>query len=54
MYRDHFYRGGAALMGAIAGIDQSLWDIKGEALGVPIEHLVNAEAGTLRKQSKHA
>ena len=40
MYRSHFYRGGAILMSAIAGIDQALWDIKGKALGVPVHELL--------------
>jgi galactonate dehydratase len=40
MYRGGFYRGGAILMSAIAGIDQALWDIKGKALGVPVYQLL--------------
>jgi galactonate dehydratase len=40
MYRGSFYRGGAILMSAIAGIDQALWDIKGKALGVPVWQLL--------------
>src|SRR5437867_9014774 len=40
MYRSNFYRGGAILMSAIAGIDQALWDIKGKALGVPVHDLL--------------
>ena len=40
MYRADFYRGGAILMSAIAGIDQALWDIKGKALGVPVYQLL--------------
>ncbi|HET9811905.1 MAG TPA: galactonate dehydratase [Sphingomicrobium sp.] len=35
-YRSGFYRGGAVLMSAIAGLDQALWDLKGRALGVPV------------------
>lgn len=30
LYRGAFYRGGAILMSALAGIDQALWDIKGK------------------------
>lgn len=43
MYRSHFYRGGAVLMSAIAGIDQALWDIKGKALGVPVYELLGGK-----------
>jgi galactonate dehydratase len=35
-----FYRGGAVLSSALAGIDQALWDIKGKALGVPVYELL--------------
>lgn len=40
LYRARFYRGGAVMMSAIAGIDQALWDIKGKRLGVPIYSLL--------------
>ncbi len=40
LYRGRFYRGGAVMMSAIAGIDQALWDIKGKKLGVPIYSLL--------------
>lgn len=43
MYRGGFYRGGAILMSAIAGIDQALWDIKGRALGVPVHELLGGQ-----------
>ena len=43
LYRGHFYRGGAILMSAIAGIDQALWDIKGKALGVPVYELLGGK-----------
>jgi galactonate dehydratase len=49
MYRGHFYRGGAILMSAIAGIDQALWDIKGKALGVPVHELLG---GKVRERIK--
>lgn len=49
MYRSHFYRGGAILMSAIAGIDQALWDIKGKALGVPVYDLLG---GRVRDRMK--
>ena len=43
MYRGSFYRGGAILMSAMAGIDQALWDIKGKALGVPVYELLGGK-----------
>ncbi len=49
MYRGSFYRGGAILMSAMAGIDQALWDIKGKALGVPVYQLLG---GLVRERMK--
>lgn len=49
MYRGGFYRGGAILMSAMAGIDQALWDIKGKALGVPVYELLG---GLVRDRMK--
>lgn len=49
MYRGGFYRGGAILMSAIAGIDQALWDIKGKALGAPVHELLG---GLVRDRMK--
>ncbi|MCV2354292.1 galactonate dehydratase [Paucibacter sp. B2R-40] len=49
MYRGSFYRGGAILMSAIAGIDQALWDIKGKLLGVPVYELLG---GLVRDRMK--
>ncbi len=40
LYRARFYRGGAVMMSAIAGINQALWDIKGKRHGVPIYRLL--------------
>lgn len=34
-YRGGFYRGGAVLMSALAGLDQALWDLKGRHYGLP-------------------
>ena len=34
-YRGGFYRGGAVLMSALAGLEQALWDLKGRVLGLP-------------------
>jgi galactonate dehydratase len=49
MYRGGFYRGGPILMSAIAGIDQALWDILGQALGVPVYQLLG---GRVRDRMK--
>lgn len=49
MHRGGFYRGGAIMMSAIAGVDQALWDIKGKALGVPVHELLG---GKLRDKIK--
>ncbi len=35
-----FYRGGAVLASAVAGIDQALWDIAGKTYGVPVYDLL--------------
>jgi galactonate dehydratase len=35
-----FYRGGAILSSAVAGIDQALWDIAGKVRGVPVHELL--------------
>ncbi|QBD76873.1 galactonate dehydratase [Ktedonosporobacter rubrisoli] len=45
LYRTRFYRGGAILMSAIAGIDQALWDIKGKHFGMPVHEFLG---GALR------
>lgn len=47
LYRGGFYRGGAVLMSALAGIDQALWDLKGKALGQPVHRLLG---GPLREK----
>ena len=47
LYRGGFYRGGPVLSSAISGIEQSLWDIKGKALDLPIYELL---CGAVRNQ----
>jgi galactonate dehydratase len=40
VYRSAFFRGGAILMSALAGVDQALWDIAGKHFGVPVYQLL--------------
>lgn len=35
-----FYRGGPVLSSAVAGLDQALWDLAGQAHGVPVHELL--------------
>jgi galactonate dehydratase len=44
LYRGGFYRGGAIMMSALAGIDQVLWDIKGKHLNAPVHQLMGGRA----------
>ncbi len=39
IYRHSFYRGGPLLTSALSGVEQAMWDITGQALGVPIYKL---------------
>jgi L-alanine-DL-glutamate epimerase and related enzymes of enolase superfamily len=43
MYRSGFYRGGPVLMSAISGIDQALWDIKGNFFKAPVYELMGGK-----------
>ena len=38
--RGAFYRGGAIISSAVAGIDQALWDIAGKVRGAPVHELL--------------
>ncbi|GIF71233.1 galactonate dehydratase [Asanoa siamensis] len=44
-----FYRGGPVLSSAIAGIDQALWDIAGQAYGAPVHALLG---GAVRDKAR--
>jgi galactonate dehydratase len=39
-YRHAFWHGGPTFLSALAGVEVALWDIKGQALGVPIWRLL--------------
>jgi galactonate dehydratase len=40
LHRHGFWRGGVVLTSALSAIEQALWDIKGQALGVPVYELL--------------
>src|SRR5579871_662499 len=40
MYRHAFYRGGPILTSALSGVEQAMWDILGQSLGVPVYQLL--------------
>lgn len=44
IFRGTFWRGGAVLQSALAGIDIALWDLAGKALGVPTYRLLGGAA----------
>src|SRR3712207_539631 len=53
--RGGFYRGGAVLASAVAGIDQALWDIASKAYGVPVYALLGGpvrEKGRIRSEER--
>lgn len=39
-YRHAFWHGGVTFLSALAGVEVALWDLKGQALGVPIHRLL--------------
>jgi len=43
LYQDFHKRGGVILMAAISGLEIALWDILGQALGVPIYQLLGGQ-----------
>ncbi|MEV4536375.1 galactonate dehydratase [Asanoa sp. NPDC049518] len=44
-----FYRGGPVLSSAVAGLDQALWDIAGQAYGAPVHALIG---GAVRDRAR--
>lgn len=42
-YRGGFYRGGAVLMSALAGLDQALWDLNGKLSGLPVWRMLGGK-----------
>jgi galactonate dehydratase len=40
LYRHGFWRGGVVLNSALAALDQALWDLRGQAWGVPVYRLL--------------
>ena len=40
MYRHGFWRGGVAILSALSGIEQALWDITGKAFDQPVYKLL--------------
>ena len=40
MYRHAFYRGGPILTSALSGVEQALWDLAGQAAGLPVYEML--------------
>lgn len=54
LYNAWRWRGGAAYMAALAGIDIALWDLEGKRLGVPVHRLLGGAHRTrLRGYASH-
>src|SRR4030081_2436507 len=54
IYRHAFYRGGPILTSALSGIYQALWDINGNALGVPVYELLGGPTRNRVRVYAHA
>ncbi len=54
LYRHTFYRGGPILTSALSGVEQALWDIKGQALGVPVYELLGGPTRNRIRVYAHA
>jgi galactonate dehydratase len=44
LYRNSFFRGGPIQMTALSAVEQALWDIRGQRLGVPVWDLLGGAA----------
>ncbi len=54
MSRGGFYRGGAVLSSAVAGLDQALWDLRGRWFGQPIHVLLGGPCRDRVRMYTHA
>ncbi len=54
LMRGGFYRGGAVLSSAVAGLDQALWDLRGRHLGVPVHVLLGGPVRDRVRMYAHA
>ncbi len=53
LYRGAFYRGGPVLTSAISGVEQAMWDILGQSLGVPVYQLLGGRVRDRVKMYAH-
>ena len=54
MTRGGFYRGGAVLSSAVAGLDQALWDLRGQWFGRPVHVLLGGPCRDRVRMYTHA
>jgi galactonate dehydratase len=54
LMRGGFYRGGAVLASAVAGLDLALWDIRGKHFGAPVHELLGGPCRDRVRLYRHA